>query len=104
MAGASQEPLWRLSHPSVKEQGRKGDKHTFNFLCHEAQVERMGPGRHFPEWLGVHITSESSCSYKARVDCGSIIRLGLVSIPGPILRPKESSRQNLSNSAALQEA
>ena len=53
----------------------------------------MGSGKHFPEWFGVHITSESSCSYKAKVDCGSIIRLGLVSTPGPIQGPKESSRQ-----------
>lgn len=49
----------------------------------------MGPGRYFPEWLGVHITSESSCSYKARVNCGSIIRLDLSPLLDPSWREYE---------------
>lgn len=77
----------------MREQGRRGDKYTCNSLCEEASVERTGPRRHVPGWPGVHVTSESGCSHKARENCGGVISQGPVSNPGPILGPKEGSRQ-----------
>lgn len=34
--GASQEPHWRLSHPSVRKRGRRRDRYPLNSLCDEA--------------------------------------------------------------------